>query len=259
MWPSGQYQTGIRWPHQSWRLTFQSRMPVSQCSQIFSNRSGRNRHGPGTGDLKRSFRERRGPNEPLRLEAGLDDVVGSLTPSEHQLVGSLTLQVAPGCQILEDTGASGELVQTRVDATVIVDRAFVGHHVNRSQTVTPAGLEVGGVVRRRDLDRARAERPIHRFVRHDRDGPLDERDTHATADVRRVPLILRMDCNAGISQDRLGSGRRDRDPGIRQDRFRGVIHEVIPNGPERSGGLRRDDLEVGQAGPARRTPVDERL
>ena len=40
-WPSGQYQAGIRWPHHSWRETFQSRMLVIQCSQVFSNRSGR--------------------------------------------------------------------------------------------------------------------------------------------------------------------------------------------------------------------------
>ena len=45
-WPSGQYQAGMRWPHHSWRETFQSRMLVSQCSQVFSNRSGRIRVRP---------------------------------------------------------------------------------------------------------------------------------------------------------------------------------------------------------------------
>ena len=45
-WPSGQYQAGMRWPHHSWRDTFQSRMPVSQCSQTFSKRSGRIRVRP---------------------------------------------------------------------------------------------------------------------------------------------------------------------------------------------------------------------
>ena len=44
--PSGQYQAGIRWPHHSWRLTFQSRIPVSQFSQVFSKRSGRIRVVP---------------------------------------------------------------------------------------------------------------------------------------------------------------------------------------------------------------------
>ena len=39
-WPSGQYQAGIRWPHHSWRLTFQSWIEVIQCSQTFSNRGG---------------------------------------------------------------------------------------------------------------------------------------------------------------------------------------------------------------------------
>ena len=45
-WPSGQYQAGIRWPHHSWRETFQSRMPVIQCSQALTNRSGRIRVSP---------------------------------------------------------------------------------------------------------------------------------------------------------------------------------------------------------------------
>ena len=44
--PSGQYQAGMRWPHHSWRLTFQSRIVVSQCSQVFSNRAGRIRVRP---------------------------------------------------------------------------------------------------------------------------------------------------------------------------------------------------------------------
>ena len=29
-WPSGQYQTGIRWPHQSWRDTHQGRIDSIQ-------------------------------------------------------------------------------------------------------------------------------------------------------------------------------------------------------------------------------------
>ena len=39
--PSGQYQAGIRCPHQSCRDTFQSRMLVIQCSHVFSKRAGR--------------------------------------------------------------------------------------------------------------------------------------------------------------------------------------------------------------------------
>src|SRR4051794_41848553 len=39
-WPSGQYHAGIRWPHHSWRETFQSRIVVSQCSHVFSKTGG---------------------------------------------------------------------------------------------------------------------------------------------------------------------------------------------------------------------------
>ncbi len=45
-WPSGQYQAGIRCPHHSCRDTFQSRMPVIQCSHVLTNRSGRIRVSP---------------------------------------------------------------------------------------------------------------------------------------------------------------------------------------------------------------------
>ena len=57
-WPSGQYQAGMRWPHHSWRDTFQSWMLVIQCSQVFSNRSGTNRVRPVAGRLERARRER---------------------------------------------------------------------------------------------------------------------------------------------------------------------------------------------------------
>src|SRR5450756_3001249 len=40
VWPSGQYQAGIRWPHHSCLLMFQSRISVIQCSQTLTNRSG---------------------------------------------------------------------------------------------------------------------------------------------------------------------------------------------------------------------------
>ena len=39
-WPSGQYQAGMRWPHHSWRLTFQSRMFSIQSKKTFSKRGG---------------------------------------------------------------------------------------------------------------------------------------------------------------------------------------------------------------------------
>ena len=46
-WPlASQYQTGMRWPHQSWREMFQSRIPVSHCSNSTPRRSGLKRTSP---------------------------------------------------------------------------------------------------------------------------------------------------------------------------------------------------------------------
>src|SRR5450755_690639 len=47
-WPSGQYQAGISWPHQSWRETHQSRMFRIHSSYVFFQRSGTKRVSPAS-------------------------------------------------------------------------------------------------------------------------------------------------------------------------------------------------------------------
>ena len=55
---SSQYHTGMRWPHQSCREMFQSRMFSSQCTYTPSQRSGRMRIAPVAHGLERRLGER---------------------------------------------------------------------------------------------------------------------------------------------------------------------------------------------------------
>ena len=47
-WPSGQYQTGMRWPHHNWREMFQSRRLSIHWRYGLTHRSGENATRPSS-------------------------------------------------------------------------------------------------------------------------------------------------------------------------------------------------------------------
>ena len=140
------------------------------------------------------------------------------------------------------------------------DRGVVGEDRDRRQAVALADRVVVVVVGRRDLERAGPERRLDDLVRDDRHVALDERDPHPAADEGRVARVVRVDRDRGVAEDRLGAGRGD------GDRRVGV---GLRRSPRRSGGSGwtrasrspgvGDHLEVADARPAARAPVDERL
>ena len=85
--------------------------------------------------------------------------------------GLLANEVAARIEVGQDAAARLVELQAGVRGAVVVDPAVVGHDVDHRQAVALAGLEVVGVVGRRDLDRAGAEVAPHDVVgddRHDR-------------------------------------------------------------------------------------------
>ena len=202
----------MRWPHHSWRLTFQSRMFVSQCSQVFSNRSGRIRVRPDAGRLERAGRQRLGPDEPLGLEPRLEDVVAALAAPDDHLVDPLLdrgrrAPVEGG----HDPAARLVSVQAVELRAGVRDGRVVGEDRRRGQAVALAGLVVVLVVGRRDLHGARAERAVDDVVGDDRHVAIDERDPHPASDEVAVALVVGMDGHRRVAEDRLGPGRGDRD------------------------------------------------
>ena len=146
--PAGQYQAGMRWPHHSWRDTFQSRMLVNQCSHTFSKRSGRIAVRPERVASRAASASGRGAHEPLGLQAGLHDVVAALAAPDDHLVGLLALEVAAPGQVGQDPRPRLVPVEAVVGRAGVRDARGVVEDRRHRQVVAPAGLVVVVVVRR---------------------------------------------------------------------------------------------------------------
>jgi hypothetical protein len=94
MWPSGQYHAGMRWPHHSWRLTFQSWM--------FSIQSKNTLRWCAWTNFVRPSLTAAMPCRPSAcvltnhcvLEPRLDHIVAALAAAEDHVVRLLARQVA---------------------------------------------------------------------------------------------------------------------------------------------------------------------
>ena len=242
----------MRCPHHSCRDTFQSRMPVIQCSHTLTNRSGRIRVSPAAGRLERRRRERPGLHEPLRLEPRLHDVVAALAAADDHLVGLLAVEVAARGEVLEDRRAGVVAVHAVVPRARVRDACGVVEDRRHRQAVAAARLVVVVVVGGRDLHRARPEGRVDDRVRDDRHVTIDERDPDAAAHQGRVPGVVGVHRDGGVAEDRLGPGRRDGHRGVGVGLTRRLVEQVVADRPDRARLGRRDDLEVADARPRTR-------
>ena len=115
-----------------------------------------------------------------------------------------------------------------------------------------ADLEVGRVVAGRDLERAGAELRLDARVGDHRHGPLDVRDEHLLADRVAVALVVGMDGDGDVGEDRRRPHGRDRD-------VPGAVRERVARVGERVVHVDVLDLEVGDRRLVERAPVDDPL
>ena len=113
-----------------------------------------------------------------------------------------------------------------------------------------ADLEVRRVVARRDLERARAELALHALVGDDGHAPLDEGDDDLLADELAVAVVVGMDCDRDVGEDRRRPHGGDRD-------VAGAVGKRIADVRERVVFVLVLDLEVRQRGLVARAPVDD--
>ncbi len=212
-----------------------------------------------TGRLQGAGGQRPGAHEPLGLEPRLDDVAAALALADDHLVRDRRDEVAARLEVRDDGRPGHVAVHPVVARACARDRRVVGEDRGGRQVVAEAGRVVVRIVGRRDLDRARPEGAVDDVVGDDRHVPLDERDAHEPPDEAGVALVVRMDRDRGVAEDRLRPGGGDRDRGVRVGPAGGRVDEVVANGPQRPGLGRGHHLEVADARPAARTPVDERL
>ena len=109
---------------------------------------------------ERALRERRRADEPLRLEAWLDDVVAALAAPEDELVRGRGRQVAARVEVRDDRRPRHEPVEPVVGRPGPGDGRVVGQDGDRREAVAQTGLVVVVVVGRGDLDRPCPERAI---------------------------------------------------------------------------------------------------
>ena len=229
----------MRWPHHSWRDTFQSRMLVSQCSQVFSNRSGRMRVRPW-----RVASRARAASGPVRTNHWVLSRGSMTSLLRWQRPMTISCGVSPArsprrLEVGDDRRPRGEPVHPVVAGAGAGDGAVVGEDRRGREAVAQARLVVVVVVGRGDLDRAGPERRVDHVVGDDRHVALDERDPDGPADERGVARVVRMDRDRGVAEDRLGAGRGDGDRRVRVGLAGRGVDQVVAHRPERPGLGRR--------------------
>jgi hypothetical protein len=142
------------------------------------------------------------------------------------------------------------LGEARELAHLLVHAAVEADDRQRRQAVVASDLKVDRVVAGRDLQRARAELGLDARVGDDRDAALDDRDDDLLADRVAVALVVRMDGDGDVGEDRGRPDGRDRDRSA-------PVDERVPGVRERVVHLLVDDLEVGDRRLVERAPVDD--
>jgi hypothetical protein len=123
-------------------------------------------------------------------------------------------------------------------------------HHRLGQAVRAADLEVGRVVSRRHLERARAELGLHAFVGDDGDPSFDERDDHLAPDEVAIAVVLRVHGDRDVREDGRRSDGRDRHVPV-------AVGERVAREDELVVRLDAVELEIGERRRVERAPVDD--
>ena len=192
---------------------------------------------------------------PLPGEARLDGHVGAFGVADVVLVGLLLHEGAAGLQELDGALAAGETVHAgEVGSGEVVERAVGVEHVDRRELVALADLKIHLVVRRRDLQRAGTEFPVHHRIGDD--GNLrrrPERAAHLLTEQRGVARVVGMHGNRHVAGNRLGARGLDRDV------LAGAADDFIAHLVEVALHRLHDDFLVGQGRERHRAPVHHAL
>ncbi len=206
-----QYQTGMRWPHHSWRRD----APIADVLQPvvvdLGEALGHDADVAASDRLQGRLGQRLHPHEPLGGDHRLDDLAAALAARHLHGVRLGLDRQAGRLHVGPQALAALEAVQAGVWAGVLVHRGVGVEHVDDRQAVPLADLVVGRVVAGRDLERAGAELPIDVGVMDHRDRAVEDRHQAGLADQMPVALVVRVHGHGGVAQDGLRARRRHRD------------------------------------------------
>ncbi len=166
---------------------------------------------------------------PVRL--ALLDLVAVAEPGEDALLRLILCQ-------------PGELTGRVVHPSVRADHSQLG------KVVVETDLVVRRVVCRRDLECSRSEVALDALVGDHRNVTLDPRHDDLTADRVPVALVVGMDRDGHVAQDRRRTDRRDRDVPV-------PVGERVADVRQRVVDVLVRELEVGEGGQVVWAPVPD--
>ena len=155
-------------------------------------------------------------------------------------------------QILYDLLAAFIAVHTAILSAVLIDCSILVKDIDDLQIMSETDLVVVGIVRRGDLYDAGPEIHLHVVIRDHGDLPADYGQYDGFANGIPISLVIRINCDGGIAQQRLRPRRGEL-------KVSASVAERISEMPEESILLLELDFRVGYGCTAVRTPVDDPL
>src|SRR5579859_70098 len=196
-------------------------------------------------------------DEPLFGDKWFDDGIRAVTVAQRHGIFLDLHDQAKLLQLLHQVFTRLEAVLPGVVSGLFGHLAVEADHLYARQVVAHPDLEVGRVVRGRDLDRAGAKAGVHRFIGDDGNfAPDDRQDSHTPDDVL-IARVVWVDGHAGIAQDGLRARGRHADIArllLALQRLERVAHVG-----QRSRRINVVHLQVGDGAHAEGTPVDDAL
>ena len=190
---------------------------------------------------------------PLLGEHRLDDFARARDARDHVLDFLDANQEPRSLQILNGGLAAFVAVHAAVLlGHVLVHARRLREDVEHREIVAAADFKVVEVVGRRDLHAARTKFAVDVRVGNDGNFAVREGELKHLADERLVALVLRMNSNGLVAEERFRTGRRN------DDAF-GVVSARIADFPEMADRLLAFHFKVGDRALQLRVPVDEAL
>ena len=160
-----------------------------------------------------------------------------------------------GCQVGQDLLAAVKAVHAGIGPGLFVHGAGPVHDIDRNQIVALTHLEVIGIVGRCHLDDAGPELRINKLILDHHQLAAQHGQNDRIVNQVGIALVLGVDGNRDVTQQRLGS-RGGHDDMIEPVR-RGPAFQLVANVVELAIGVGMFAFFIRERGVAARTPVDD--
>ena len=144
---------------------------------------------------------------PLKGDQRLDTARTALTHRNGVPVRLTLLEQSTLLAPREDASAGLLLRHARDVGNDVVHAPVAADHHRLGEAVATSDLEVHRIVARGDLERTRAELGLHALVGDDRDPSLDEGHDRLLADEVAVALVVRVNGNRDVRENRRRAAR----------------------------------------------------